>query len=249
MLEPPRREVADVSVDGLTIVRPPSITFPGFSGEGFDVLRRLRAEPVIGRYHIEKADIDRLLRIPFRAYRDDLVANFVLPSMLDLETEKNVFSRILKNDFGRGAAHHHLWMSFYRSSLTRLTDVQLIHSMHPDDFRIGVFCGRNTPGLIRAVKRRLESIREDLSDVVFAALETPRMRFFVMDSRGRSRPTDFHEDIVHAMVESAGWKLTRLFPRDLVISLGHHLLEHALETVESVWPFYRLMIQQATIND
>ena len=118
---------------------PLSLTFDGFPDEGWDALERLRAEPHIGRYQEEKAVLDRAVTAPFKRYRDDLAVNWVLPNGLPFETEKNVFSRILKNDFGRGGSHSHLWMAFYRPPRKRLTDIQLSHAVYPDAFRWGLY--------------------------------------------------------------------------------------------------------------
>ena len=135
--------------------QPLDLTFEGFPAEGFEALARLRAEPHIGRYQKEKAVLDRAVTAPFKRYRDDLAVNWVLPNGLPFETERNVFSRILKNDFGRGGSHSHLWMSFYRRPRKRLTDVQLSHAIHADAFRWGLYIGDYAKGLFGPARRRL----------------------------------------------------------------------------------------------
>ena len=120
---------------------PPDLTFGGFPAAGLDALARLKADPHIGRYREEKADLKRSVEAPFKQYRDDLALNWVIPNGLPFETEKGVFSRILKNDFGAGGAHHHLWMAFYRTGRTRLTDLQLSHAVYPDGFRWALYAG------------------------------------------------------------------------------------------------------------
>ena len=53
------------------------------------------------RYRKEKEVLKRAITEPFKRYRDDLALNWVIPNALPFETEKNVFSRILKNIFQR----------------------------------------------------------------------------------------------------------------------------------------------------
>ena len=134
---------------------PLDLTFEGFPDEGFEALARLRAEPHIGQYQKEKEVLDRAVTAPFKRYRNDLALNWVIPSGLPFETERNVFSRILKNDFGAGGSHSHLWMSFYRPPRKRLTDIQLSHAIHPDAFRWGIYVGDYARGLFRPARERL----------------------------------------------------------------------------------------------
>lgn len=53
-----------------------------------------------------------------------------------METEHNVFSRFLKNDFGHGGAWAHYWGAFYPRGSRRLADVQL--AVWLDRCRLGI---------------------------------------------------------------------------------------------------------------
>ena len=140
----------------LPTVRPDplDLTFAGFPEAGLDALARLKADPHIGRYRDEKAALAAAVVDPFRRYRDDLALNWVLPNAIPFETEKGVFSRLLKNDFGAGGAHHHLWMAFYRTGRTRLTDLQLSHAVYPDGFRWALYAGDYSKETFRAARER-----------------------------------------------------------------------------------------------
>ena len=132
-----KEPLPDAEADAWIVPEPLDLTFEGFAPEAFAILERLRDEPHIAQYRKEKAGIKRYITEPFKRFRDDLVVNWVLPNRLDFETEKNVFSRLLKNDFGAGGCHHHLWMAFYRPGRRRLTDVQLAPCITPDGFTMG----------------------------------------------------------------------------------------------------------------
>ncbi|WP_243663954.1 hypothetical protein [Rhodothermus marinus] len=137
----PGRNPAEVAPEELTALVPPVRTFEGFAPEAFEALARLKSRPHIEQYRQEKPALRRYVQEPFRRLRDDLVVNWVLPNSLALETERNVFSRFLKNDFGAGGCYAHYWMAFYRQGRRRLADVQLIVSLHADGLRVGVYAG------------------------------------------------------------------------------------------------------------
>ena len=138
------------------VPEPLSLHFEGFSEDAFAVLERLRAHPHIEQYRAEKDAITHFVTDPFKRYRDDLALGWVLPNGLPFETEKNVFSRLLKNDFGAGGCHHHQWMAFYRPPRRRLTDVQLSHSLYPDGFAFGLYVGEYAKGLFPHVKAQMQ---------------------------------------------------------------------------------------------
>ncbi len=123
------------------------LSFEGYRPEAFETLARLRREPHVARYRLEKENLRRFVHEPFGRYRDDLALNWVIPNRLPFETEKGVFSRILKNDFGAGGSHFHLWMAFYRPPRKRLTDVQLSHAVYPDKCTVGLYVGAYAQGL------------------------------------------------------------------------------------------------------
>ncbi len=116
-----------------------SFQFPGFSEKAFLILDRLKTNPWFDQYRIEKEAISVEIMEPFKVLRDDIVVNWVIPNGYDLETERNVFSRLLKNDFGKGGCNHHLWFSFYRPGFRRLTDLQLAFSLFPGGLNIGIY--------------------------------------------------------------------------------------------------------------
>jgi hypothetical protein len=232
-----------VPTSELTILDPLQQSFAGFAEEAFLALERLKNEPNISRYEKERQSINRYLKQPFQDYRDDLVVNCVLPSRLGLETERNVFSRILKNDFGRGGAHHHMWMAFYRPGTTRLRDIQLMHSLHPDSFCVGVYCGQNSMDRIRRIQLELSSTTDEVASVLDDVLLSGRLSFSAWDRRRDLVAADSVGTMVSAIKEASAWRLTRVFAREDVLETGPSLIDEALTTIRDVWPFYRLMIQ------
>ena len=221
---------------------PLSLTFGGFPDEGFEALGRLRAEPHIERYRAEKEVLDRAVTAPFKRYRDDLAVNWVLPNGLPFETERNVFSRILKNDFGRGGSHSHLWMSFYRPGRKRLTDVQLSHAVHPDAFRWGIYAGEYAGDLFRAVRARMEAEPQATLDLLNALVGRGyRLAFAPHVTKPEGHPE--HDEPLDALpdglLKAKGIWLMRRISRAEAQALGPDLVGAAIDAQEELWPLYR----------
>ena len=222
---------------------PLDLTFTGFPAEGFEALERLRAQPHIGQYREDKTILDASVTAPFKRYRDDLALNWVIPNALPFETEKNVFSRILKNDFGRGGSHSHLWMSFYRRPRKRLTDLQLSHAVTPDGFRWGLYVGDYAKGLFGPARRRLA---EDPGAVgVLNALigRGYRMAFAPHVTKPEGHP-EFAEPlnaVPEGLARAKGIWVMRKITREQTEALGSGLVAAAIDAQEELWPLYRFL--------
>ncbi|HET6568302.1 MAG TPA: hypothetical protein VFG50_10090 [Rhodothermales bacterium] len=218
-------------------------TFPGFRPEAFEILERLRAHPHVEQYRQEKPGIERYLMAPFRAYRDDLAVNLVLPNGLPWETERNVFSRLLKNDFGAGGCHHHLWMSFYRHGYTRLKDIQLPHSIDPDGFSIGLYLGSHAPAALRHAKRRIAADPHAFRSILEVLLRHPDWRFDYYLGTGAAevsvKVSSVSDEILLSLQRASGLWLRTQFTRPDVIEMRGDLVRQAVQSVQTVWSLYR----------
>lgn len=239
---------AEVPADAMHRPEDPDIRFEGFGMEAFDVLERLRCHPHIGEYRKQKETIRSYIQEPFKRYRDDLVVNWVLPNRIDLETEKNVFSRFLKNDFGAGGCHHHFWMSFYRPGRRRLKDVQLAHSLWPEALYIVAYVGNPVPNLFKKVRRSILRNREDFLGSVNPLLQTAHATFSV--SFGSTREgaiiTEPLEELPEGFEKSKEVAVSLAVPRDEVIELGPRIIDAAMASIEKLWPVYRFFLQATT---
>ena len=223
-------------------------SFEGWSEAVFEMLDRLRAEPHIDQYKKEKPGVTQHLKDPFRRYRDDLVVNWVLPNRLDFETEKHVFSRLLKNDFGAGGCHDHLWMSFYRPETRRLEDVQITHRVSPDGFAVGIYVGAYATDLLQQAKQRIADAPATYLDLINPLLEQPDWRFYTHRGSGENETKSIYEeplDAVPAAVERADGIYARHYiSRADTLALGPELVDRALDLVLDVWPIYRFYLAQ-----
>ena len=224
---------------------PLSLTFEGFPPEGYDALARLRAEPHIGQYREDKAVLDRAVTAPFKRYRDDLALNWVIPNALPFETERNVFSRILKNDFGRGGSHSHLWMSFYRRPRKRLTDLQLSHAVYPDGFRWGLYVGDYARGLFGPARERLAEDPAALPILNALLGQGYRLAFapHVTKPEGHPEFTDALDAVPPGLERAKGIWVLRKISREQAEALGPGLVSAAIDAQEQLWPLYRFLAE------
>ena len=227
-----------------------NLSFEGFGEEAFAILKRLREHPHIDQYREEKEGINRHLTGPFKRYRDDLVVNWVLPNRLDFETEKNVFSRLLKNDFGAGGCHHHLWMAFYRPGRRRLTDAQLSHSISPDGLSVGLYVGDYAGDLLQIAKERIHARPHFFLELINPLLAHRQTQFSFYYGSGqfkeRRRYAGSLHDIPEDLQRAQGiWVRTLLDVADVVTWQGE-LVTHALRIVQRVWPVYRFLFDGTT---
>ncbi len=251
MLDAGPRPVSPVEVpaDDMVVPDTTDLAFEGWSPEAFGILDRLRETPHIEQYRKEKPGVTDDLKDPFKRYRDDLVVHWVLPNRLDLETERNVFSRLLKNDFGAGGCHDNLWMAFYRPHTKRLKDVQVSHRISPDGFDVGLYVGAYATDLLAEAQRRIEQAPDTFLRHVNPLLrqEGWTMRSHKGSGQRKSRerfraPLDRVPD---AFVVADGIGLRCRFPRDEVLAWGPGLVSNAIEAVLSLWPVYRFYLAEA----
>ncbi|MFN3596506.1 MAG: hypothetical protein ACK41D_04475 [Rubricoccaceae bacterium] len=249
---PPPPRATEGAAAPLPLARPPfarpeplSLSFEGFPDEGFEALARLRSEPHIGRYQAEKPVLDRAVTAPFKRYRDDLAVNWVLPNGLPFETERGVFSRILKNDFGAGGSHHHLWMAFYRPPLKRLTDAQLSHGVYPDGFAFSLYVGAYAGALFRAARQRmLDEAPRALALLNPLLSEGFHFAFAPHVTKPEGRPT-FSAPLARlpaGVARAGGLWVRHKLPRETVQRLGPGLVGYALGVQEALWPLYRFWL-------
>jgi len=244
--QPSLRPPASIPVDDMQTPRAWDVKFEGFSEAAFGILDRLRDTPHIDQYKKEKPGVTGDLKDPFRRYRDDLVVHWVLPNRIDFETERHVFSRLLKNDFGAGGCHDNLWMAFYRPETKRLKDVQISHRVSPDGFDVGIYVGSHAKDLLDQAVSRIAEAPETYLDLVNPLVDRHGWRFALHGGSGQSswktvrkEPMD---ELPDGLERCKGLWVRRRIERERVLDAGPELVRLGLETVMDVWPIYRFYL-------
>ncbi|PEN15036.1 hypothetical protein CRI94_01745 [Longibacter salinarum] len=244
--QPSPRAAPTVRVDQMQ--RPDTWTFEfrGFGSAAFRILDRLRETPHIDQYQDEKPGVTDDLKDPFRRYRDDLVVQWVLPNRLDFETERHVFSRLLKNDFGAGGCHDNLWMAFYRPETKRLKDVQISHRISPDGFDIGIYVGSHAKDLLQQARSRIDDAPETYLDLINPLIGRDNWRFSLHGGSGDRAWTNVWtaplDEMPDDLARCKGIWVRRRIGRERVLDLGPELVKEGVNTVMDVWPIYRFYL-------
>ncbi len=219
--------------------------FEGFHADGLAALDRLRADPTVRRYQQEKAALAAGIVEPFKRYRDDLAVEWVIPRGLPFETERGVFSRFPKNDFGAGGSHSHLWMSFYRHGRTRLTDIQLSHSVSPDGFRWGLYAGAYAGSVFTSARARLA----DEPDAALALVNGLIARGYRLAWAPHVTKPEGHPEVdapldalPDGLARARGLWLMRRVGRDEMQALGSALVDEALVAMDELAPLYDFLV-------
>jgi hypothetical protein len=240
-----------VPTDDLHLPDAPDRSFEGWTPAAFRLLDRLRAEPHIDQYKQEKPGVTDDLKAPFRRYRNDLVVNWVLPNRLGFETEKHVFSRLLKNDFGAGGCHDNLWMSFYRPHTRRLEDVQITHRISPDGFAVGIYVGAYATDLLKQARTRIQDAPSTYLDLVNPLLARDDWRFYTHSGSGANETKTVFGAPLESVPESIdgadGIYVRHYLSREETLAMGPQLVDRALSLVLDVWPIYRFYLAEEVV--
>lgn len=221
------------------------LAFEGFHADGLAALDLLRADPTVACYQRVKPVLARGIVEPFRRYRDDLTVHWVLPNGLPFETERGVFSRFPKNDFGAGGSHSHLWMSFYRDGRTRLTDLQLSHSVSPDGFRWGLYAGAYAGDVFTGARARLLG-EPDRALALVNGLIARGYRLawapHVTKPAGHPEVDQPLDEIPAGLARAKGLWLMRRLDRATMLALGPALVGEALVAMDELMPLYDFLV-------
>ena len=225
-----------------------SVSCEGFGKRLSVHCQTLKEAPYIDTYRALKPLIRSSIVEPFKRFRDDVVINLVLPNQLPFETERNVFSRLLKNDFGAGGCHHHLWMSFYRMGMRRLSDLQLAHTLRDNGFSSSLYIGDNAPDLFKKVKKRIAENPVGFLECVNTLLERESWYFRVRPHNGKRGTyieyTTRLLDLPNEIVRSKGIWWGVFSSKEAILDKGELLVGRSIEAIQALWPLYLFLLDE-----
>jgi 5-methylcytosine-specific restriction protein B len=112
-----------------------------FDVKAFELLAELHAHPFLSFYETHAKEFDTAIETPLKQLMSKVAGD--LPSSITdvLETQKRLFSRIAKNDYGRGGAWDYYWGAFYPKGGKRIADPQLYVFISSKGLRFGFYIG------------------------------------------------------------------------------------------------------------
>lgn len=164
-----------------------------FTSATFDLLAAIARTPTAAFYLERKPLFQELVERPLQGLLRRVAVR--LPGMMRdrLETQRNIFSRFLKNDFGRGGAWANYWGAFYPKGSRRIADVQLAVWMNAERVGISFYIGEYGPAPRERFLRNVRQHRRALPRLLGGLLADPRVLLShggeeVLDGAGRLIP-------------------------------------------------------------
>jgi 5-methylcytosine-specific restriction protein B len=223
-----------------------------FSREAFQLLEGLHQTPRKSYYEKNKESIDEHLRQPFQTFFKS-IADELPPAITNrLETEKYLFGRILKNDFGQGGAWDYYWGAFYPKGESRTESAQLFFWMNREHVRFGFGIGEHSGEQSRRFLQNVERLRDRLDSVLAESVEDGNLLFGHRDEEVDIQPDgsvhvegreDFSEWLDH--VQDANIRACAVLSKQEILSVSSEELRSRVELVfRRVFPLMLLAMRE-----
>ncbi len=127
--------------NGPEVTDPPTMVTAAFSPQAFELLTGLQKEPSKTYYQAHKDEFKAEIEEPFQRLMTQVASQLPTTMRVLLETQRGIFGRILKNDWGKGGAWGFYWGAFYPKGGKRTQDAQLFVGIHPGFVHFGFSIG------------------------------------------------------------------------------------------------------------
>jgi 5-methylcytosine-specific restriction enzyme B len=215
-------------------------TQPWFDDVTFELLALLHVTPTAGLYLARKAEFKAHVEAPLQRLFRTTARRMPQPMIGVLETEKNVFARIIKTDFGRGGAWDYYWGAFYPRGGRRIAGAQLFLSVGYDGVRAGFYIAPGSDQRERC-GRNCRAHTTELADLLHDSLTGVGFSFGEQGERAAAPLTwrDWLSDPVAAdFVVMTGWAPVRTLEMDV-----ETLSAEAVQVYERLFPLVLLALE------
>ena len=153
-----------------------------FSQQTFSLLEQLNQTPTAAFYQGHKQEFVSHVEEPFK--RVLLTVAERLPQTIRslMETEHWIFSKFLKNDFGRGGAWSHYWGAFYPKGSKRSQDAQLSMWMNYQYLDCGFFIGHYGSEQRQRFESNCRKYGDVLKEILADSLDSTELLFGARDT-------------------------------------------------------------------
>ena len=133
-----------------------------FSSHCFELLAELHANPTQDFYRSKREEFRQYVETPLQRVLKLVSERLPAPMLDTLETEKKIFGKIPKNDWGKGGTWDYYWGAFYPKGGKRIEDAQLFLSINCNVLRFGFSIGSYGSVQRDRLLNNLEKYGEDL---------------------------------------------------------------------------------------
>jgi 5-methylcytosine-specific restriction protein B len=213
---------------------PPPQAEPFFAAEAFALMADLGRDPTKAFYEAHKAEFRTLVEDRFQDLFAQLAALLPEQAKQALETESRLFSRILKNDYGRGGAWPWYWGAFYPKGGKRSSEAQLHVSLTGEALTAGLMVGDYAQERQALFAQNLARHRQALSQSLAESFTGLPLRFGRPD-RSSDAFTDWLSQPTPAL------EVTLELPADEALSFGADaLVTRIADVFHRVYPLMLL---------
>jgi 5-methylcytosine-specific restriction protein B len=141
-----------------------------FAPRAFELLRGLHENPNLDFYQAHKEEFIEQIEQPFKQIFRRVAAEFSAPILTVMETEKRIFGRFPKNDFGQGGTWDFYWGAFYpkgsEQSQSAHLSIGIDHAVLEFGFIIGHYGSEQRKRFERNCAQHFENLRRILADAL-----------------------------------------------------------------------------------
>lgn len=224
---------------------------PIFSSRTFELLELLHDDPRYSVYQDNKDEFQKNVEEPLKALMAAIVA--VLPNEIrdSLETEKDLFSRFNKNDYGRGGAWDFYWGALYPTGGTRIAAPQLYLWINFERVEVGFAIGDYGTEMRERLQDQWRTYRTELQRLLEDSINEEGLSF---GSRGKGRsPRPYPElsliDWLDQLRE-LGPTVRRAIPRSKAVAMTkEQWVDFGKDTFTDLFPLFILSVSRKPINE
>ncbi len=218
-----------------------------FTTTSFDLLAELLAKPKKETYLGKKDEYQKHVIDPFQSLFNAAIAK--LPDLISdrVETEKGVFSRILKNDYGRGGAWPHYWGALYPKGGYRVEDPQLFIYMFSHAIRFGFYIGEYGSERRKMFIQRCQSDQADILSLLRPHFKGVNLYFGDREDSDEPEKEDLFGERKLAFTDwlrdpsKPGIHVSVQLSKDeVLVKSRDELVQLAADTWETVFPLFLL---------
>ena len=148
-----------------------------FSARTFELMAGLTENLTKAFYDENREAFAAYLEEPFKRLLQSVPAELTPPMLEVLETERRIFSKILKSDFGRGGVWDYYWGAFYPKDQKRVAGAQLFAWINRNCFGWGFYVGEYADQVSEAILGQFRRRREALRAILKAHISEGRFLF------------------------------------------------------------------------
>lgn len=213
-----------------------------FTPETFDFFDGIARDPTKAFYSAHREAFREFVDAPFRLLFQRIVGE--LPATVTdlVETKRDLFSRIPKNDFGRGGAWDFYWAALHAPGESRIQSPQLFMWMDRSVLDLGFAFGRRGTEYEERFLKNLEDSEDEMEDLLSASFQGIPLTF---GSRELGQPV---EDLATWLADPAalGLEARRRIPREELLGRGlNDLVLLGVDTFKRLFPLMVLALLES----